>query len=219
MYVTAYLSKEIKPGKINYSPEHLLQMVQEMKLTHLPIFDGLDFVGNIAEEDLTELTFGDEDQDLLKDYTESFFLTEDHTLLDAIQLMYMNHTNVLPVITKENRYVGCVTQQTILEEMAKFPFISELAVSMVVSIASKDLSMSVITNIIESNNGKIFGLMLMDDTEDQSNVLVRFSSSNLLSIGETFERYGYQVVQKFYNDEKQELLQTRYAQLLKYMNT
>ncbi|RLZ10510.1 CBS domain-containing protein [Faecalibacter macacae] len=219
MYVTAYLSKEIKPGKINYSPEHLLQMVQDMKLTHLPIFDGLDFVGNIAEEDLAELTFGDEDQDLLKDYTESFFLTEDHTLLDAIQLMYMNHTNVLPVITKENRYVGCVTQQTILEEMAKFPFISELAVSMVVSIASKDLSMSVITNIIESNNGKIFGLMLMDNTEDQSNVLVRFSSSNLLSIGETFERYGYQVVQKFYNDEKQELLQTRYAQLLKYMNT
>ena len=80
MYVTAYLSKEIKPGKINYSPEHLLQMVQEMKLTHLPIFDGLDFVGNIAEEDLTELTFGDEDQDLLKDYTESFFLTEDHII-------------------------------------------------------------------------------------------------------------------------------------------
>lgn len=219
MYVTAYLSKEIKPGKINYSPERLLQMVQEMKLTHLPIFDGLDFIGNIAEEDLVELTFGDQDQEILKDFTESFYLTEDHTLLDAIQMMYMNHTNVLPVITVHNKYIGCVTQQTILDAMAKFPFISELAVSMVVSIASKDLSMSVITNIIESNNGKVLGLVIAEEVEDQVSVLVRFSSSNLLSIGETFERYGYQVVQKFYNDEKQELLQSRYAQLLKYMNT
>ena len=219
MYVTAYLSKEIKPGKINYSPERLLQMVQEMKLTHLPIFDGLDFIGNIAEEDLVELTFGNQDQEILKDFTESFYLTEDHTLLDAIQMMYMNHTNVLPVITVHNKYIGCVTQQTILDAMAKFPFISELAVSMVVSIASKDLSMSVITNIIESNNGKVLGLVIAEEVEDQVSVLVRFSSSNLLSIGETFERYGYQVVQKFYNDEKQELLQSRYAQLLKYMNT
>ncbi|QTV06588.1 CBS domain-containing protein [Faecalibacter bovis] len=219
MYVTAYLSKEIKPGKINYSPEHLLEMVQEMKLTHLPIFDGLDFVGNIAEEDLVELTLGYENQDWIKNYTESFYLTEDHTLLDAIQMMYMNHTNVLPVISARNKYIGCVSQQTILEAMAKFPFVSELAVSMIVSIPSKDLSMSIITNIIESNNGKVFGLMLVDDVDDQANVFVRFSSSNLLSIGETFERYGYQVIQKFYNDEKQELLQSRYAQLLKYMNT
>ncbi|MBS7334170.1 MAG: CBS domain-containing protein [Weeksellaceae bacterium] len=219
MYVTAYLSKEIKPGKINYSPEHLLEMVQEMKLTHLPIFDGLDFVGNIAEEDLVELTLGYENQDWIKNYTESFYLTEDHTLLDAIQMMYMNHTNVLPVISAGNKYIGCVSQQTILEAMAKFPFVSELAVSMIVSIPSKDLSMSIITNIIESNNGKVFGLMLVDDVDDQANVFVRFSSSNLLSIGETFERYGYQVIQKFYNDEKQELLQSRYAQLLKYMNT
>lgn len=219
MYVTAYLSKEINPGKINYSPNQLLQMVQEMKLTHLPIFDGLDFVGNIAEEDLAELTFSENDKEVLKDYTESFYLREDHTLLDAIQLMYMNHTNVLPVISEQNKYIGCVTQQTVLDAMAKFPFISELAVSMIVSIASKDLSMSIITNIIESNNGKVLGLMMIDGVDDQANVLVRFSSSNLLSIGETFERYGYQVIQKFYNDEKQELLQSRYAQLLKYMNT
>ena len=218
MYITTYLSNDVKPGKLSYSTERLLQMVQEMKLTHLPIFDGLAFVGNIAEEDLVELTFSD-GEDNLTDFTENFYITEDQTIFDAIQLMYTNHSNILPVLSKEHKYIGLVTEQSLIEAMAKFPFISEVAVSMVVSIASKDLSMSVITNIIESNNGKVFGLMMIDEVDDQVNVLVRFSSSNLLSIGETFERYGYQVVQKFYNDEKQELLQNRYAQLLKYMNT
>ena len=219
MYVTTHLSKEIKPGKINSSIENLLQMVQEMKLTHLPLFRGLEFVGNIAEEDLIELAFDKNNEDVIENYTEFFYLTEDQTLFDAIQMMYVNHTNILPVLSKENKYIGCITQQAIIEAMANYPFISELAVSMIVAIDSKDLSMSVITNIIESNNGKVLGLMLIDNQDDLANVLVRFSSSNLLSIGETFERYGYQVIQKFYNDEKQELLQSRYAQLLKYMNT
>jgi len=218
MYITTYLSNDVKPGKVNYSTEHLLQMVQEMKLTHLPIFDGLEFVGNIAEEDLVELTFS-EDQNQITDFTENYFITEDQTIFDAIHLMYTNHTNVLTVLSRDHKYLGLVTEQSIIEALAKFPFISEIAVSMIVSIAAKDLSMSIITNIIESNNGKVLGLMIMDEVDEQAHVLVKFSSSNLLSIGETFERYGYQVIQKFYNDEKQELLQNRYAQLLKYMNT
>lgn len=219
MYISSYLSKEIKPGKVNFTPQRLLQMTQEMKLTHLPLFDGLEFVGNIAEEDLVELTFERDVKETIKDFTEPFFLTEDHTIFDAFQLMYMNHANVLPVLSKEHKYLGCVTEQSLVEALAKFPFISEVAVSMVVSIATKEVSMSAISNIIEANNGKIYGLMIIDEVDDRTYVLARFSSSNLLSIGETFERYGYQVVQKFYNDEKQELLQSRYAQLLKYMNT
>ena len=219
MYISAYLSKDVKPGKTSYSPQHLLQMSQEMKLSHLPIFKGLDFVGNIAEEELIELSFSDNHEELIYDYVEQFYMTEDQTLFEAIQLMYMNHANVLPVLNQDGKYVGCVTEQSILDGMAQFPFISEVGVSMLVSIASKDLSMSIISNIIESNNGKVYGILVVDEVDDRSNVLVKFSSSNLLAIGETFERYGYQVIQKFYNDEKQELLQSRYAQLVKYMNT
>jgi len=219
MYITTYISQEIKPGKVNYSPDRLLKMVKEMKLSHLPMFSGLDFIGNIAEEDLAELAFSENVAEDINDFTESFFISEDQTLFDAFQLMHINHTNILPVLSKELKYLGCVTEQNLVEALAKLPFIQELAVSMIVSIATKDLSISAISNIIEANNGKIFGLIVIEEQEDSTKVLVRFSSSNLLSIGETFERFGYQVIQKFYNDEKTELLQSRYAQLLKYMNT
>ena len=55
MYITEYLSNEVKPGKVNSTPSQLLEVVHEYKLTHLPLFKGLDFVGNISEEDLAEL--------------------------------------------------------------------------------------------------------------------------------------------------------------------
>ena len=218
MYITEYLSNEIKPGKVISSPSQLLEVVQENKLTHLPLFKGLDFVGNISEEDLIELSIDDEKVDYTS-YLESFYLSESSTLLDAIQMMYTNQANILPIINEQSRYVGFITEMDIINTFANFPFVAAQGVSMLVSIAEKDLSMTAISNIIEVNNGKILGMMIVGNKEDSVYVLLKFSSSNLLTIGETFERYGYQVIQKFYNDEKQELLQSRYAQLLKYMNT
>ena len=218
MYITEYLSNEIKPGKVNSSPSQLLEVVQENKLTHLSLFKGLDFVGNISEEDLIELSIDDEKVDYTS-YLESFYLSESSTLLDAIQMMYTNQANILPIINEQSRYVGFITEMDIINTFANFPFVAAQGVSMLVSIAEKDLSMTAISNIIEVNNGKILGMMIVGNKEDSVYVLLKFSSSNLLAIGETFERYGYQVIQKFYNDEKQELLQSRYAQLLKYMNT
>lgn len=218
MYITSYLTKDVRPGKVNFKTEDLLQMIQEMKLTHLPMFDGLDFIGNIAEEDLIELQTSLNNDDL-KNYTESFYLLEEHTVFDALQMMYLNHTNVLPVLSNELKYLGIVTEQSLIESLAKYPFVSSFAVSMIVSIATKDLSISTISNIVESNKGKIYGIFVTYESEDRTEVLVRFNAANLTSIGETFERYGFVVIQKFYNDEKQELLQSRYAQLLKYINT
>ena len=218
MYITEYISNEIKPGKFSYSPNQLLEVVQENKLTHLPMFKGLDFIGNISEEDLIELSFENKTVDYTS-YLENFFLTDSSTLLDAIQMMYTNQANILPIINEQSKYLGSITETDIISTFANFPFVSSEGVSMLVSIAEKDLSMTAISNIIEGNNGKIMGMMIVGYKDDNAYVLLKFSSSNLLTIGETFERYGYQVIQKFYNDEKQELLQSRYAQLLKYMNT
>lgn len=218
MYITSYLTNEVKPGKINYSAKQLLEIVQENKLTHLPMFDGLNFVGNISEEDLIELSHENEQVDY-SSYLENFFLSESSTLLEAVQMMYANQSNILPIINEQSRYVASITENDIIGAFASFPFVSSEGVSMLVSISEKDLSITAISNIIEGNNGKILGLMIVGNKEDRVYVLLKFSTSNLLAIGETFERYGYQVIQKFYNDEKQELLQNRYAQLLKYMNT
>ena len=173
---------------------------------------------NISEEDLAELAIDNEKIDY-SSYLENFFLSDSSTLLDAIQMMYTNQANILPIINEQSKYLGSITESDIIKTFANFPFVSGDGVSMLVSIVEKDLSMTAISNIVEANNGKILGMMIVGYKEDSVYVLVKFSSSNLLTIGETFERYGYQVIQKFYNDEKQELLQSRYAQLLKYMNT
>ena len=102
MYITEYISNEIKPGKFGYSPNQLLEVVQENKLTHLPMFKGLDFIGNISEEDLIELSFENKTVDYTS-YLENFFLTDSSTLLDAIQIMDTNQADYLPMINEQSK--------------------------------------------------------------------------------------------------------------------
>jgi len=48
-------------------------------------------------------------------------------------------------------------------------------------------------------------------------VTMKISNDNLSSIDETFERYGYHVVRKFYKDEKEDLIKDRYQYFQKYL--
>ena len=46
---------------------------------------------------------------------------------------------------------------------------------------------------------------------------MKINHDNLSSIDETFDRFGYHVVHKFYNDEKEELIKDRYQYFQKYL--
>lgn len=221
MYVTDYLSKELKPGKTSNSPRQLLQQMESYVVNHLPLFEGLTYIGNIAHEELIALM---EDQTTTsfdyKPYSDTFYLTSQHTLWDAIQLMDKEQTNCIPVFDEDGfKFLGLLTQEKLISGLADNEFISAQGVSMVITIHRQEYSMTTISNIIEANNGQFLAAVVLGYSEDDIQVLVKFNSENLLSIGETFERYGYQIVQKFYTDQKDQLLQHRYAQLLKFMNT
>ncbi len=217
MYATEYLNKDFLVGKINQNPESLLILMKDQKLTHLPLFDGLTYIGNIAIDDV-------EDNDLTTkedylDFTEKFYTTADNTILEVIKIMYRYQSNMMPVFDREEKYLGAILQEDILNYFATTPFIDDAGAEMLLSVPTLELSMTAVANIVESHNSKLLGSFLIDQNEDRTKLLIKVRSENILSIGETLERYGYQVIQKFYNDEKSELLSERYNQLLKYINS
>ena len=62
--------------------------------------------------------------------------------------------------------------------------------------------MTEITKIVESNNSKFYGAFISHVNDDVIQVTMKINHDNLSSIDETFDRFGYHVVHKFYNDEK-----------------
>lgn len=217
MYATEYLNKDFLVGKINQNPESLLILMKDQKLTHLPLFDGLTYIGNIAIDDVEDNDLSTKEDYL--DFTEKFYTTADNTILEVIKIMYRYQSNMMPVFDKEEKYLGTILQEDILNYFATTPFIDDAGAEMLLSVPTVELSMTAVANIVESHNSKLLGSFLIDQNEDRTKLLIKVRSENILSIGETLERYGYQVIQKFYNDEKSELLSERYNQLLKYINS
>lgn len=216
MYTTEYLNLDFQPAKTKQTASGILQSVNDQKLTHIPVFDQMRFIGNISEEDLIDLSY--EDQTNYQDFTEKFYVTNAHTILDAIKMMYQYQSNMIPVLDRDEKYLGTILQSDVMDRIATTAFVEEAGAEMLLSIPTSDLSLTAIANIVESHNSKLLGVFVLGQEDDRSKILIKVRTENILSIGETLERYGYQVVQKFYNDEKTELLNDRYNQLLKYIN-
>jgi hypothetical protein len=101
--------------------------------------------------------------------------------------------------------------------LSKYPLFSERGAVLTVETSLKSYSMTEIAKIVESNNSKFYGSFISFINDEIVQVTMKISNENLSSIDETFERYGYHVVRKFYNDEKEDLIKDRYQYFQKYL--
>ena len=88
---------------------------------------------------------------------------------------------------------------------------------MVVQTSNRHYSFTEIAKIVEGNNAKIYGCFLSSVEDDYIQITLKISNENLSSIDETFERFGYSVVHKYYNDEKDDLMKDRFGFFQKYL--
>ena len=153
----------------------------------------------------------------LEHHFEKFALLDDGNILDSIKLFHTFNSNVVPIINKLEKYQGYLSCDDVFCEFAKYPLFSENGALLVVQINKRSYSMTDVCKIVESNNGKIYGCYISAFVEDDVQITLKISSENLSSIDETFERYGYNVVLKYYDDEKEELLKDRFGFFQKYM--
>lgn len=216
MLIKDLISKELGPCYLHNSVEYFLKTIYEYKLTHIPVFDGLSFVGNISEEYLNELPL-EEKLTYVKPYLSYFSITEYSSVFEAIKKFYTHDCNIIPVLDKNEKYIGYILIEDVIAIISKMPWIAEPTAMIIVSIPEKRFSMSEVTKIIESNNGKIFSSFISRFVNETIEITVKFSVQNLTSVSETFERFGYQIIHKFFQDEKKQLIDNRYEQLMKYL--
>ncbi len=217
MLVNHYISKDFIPPNLNSTVETAGNLLADLSLTHIPVFEGLNFIGNIPKETIeaTKLSIklGE-----VKHHAEYFYITENASLFDAVQLFHNHSANILPVINEEKHYLGLLLMEDVISALSTMPFIVEPGSIMTVEINQKQFSISEISKIVESNNARITGLFVTAYREEKVQITIKMISENISSVSETFERFGYTVVHKFYNDEKEEMMRDRFEQLMKYLD-
>ncbi|WP_417428182.1 CBS domain-containing protein [Halpernia sp.] len=215
MFIQDYISKDYPDFDIADSIEEAAEIAREFSYSHVFVTKNKLFLGAISLAFLEESPEGILQS--LEIHFERFAVLEDGHLLDSIKLFHIFNSNLVPVIDKEERYLGYISCDDIFNEFSKYPLFSEIGAVIIVQKNYRDYSFSEISKIIEENNSKIFGSFISSLERDEVQITLKISSENLSSIDETFERYGYEVVEKHYDDEKEELLKARFGFFQKYL--
>ena len=215
MLIIDYLSKDYPSFDVEDAVDEALEMAQEFGFTHVFVEKNNTFYGGICKEFLEENP-NKKIGDILM-HTERFAILENNPILDSIKLFYTFNANLVPVIDKSEKYLGYISYDDVFGEFSKYPLFSENGAILTVETSAKNYSMTEIATIVESNNLRFYGSFINLINEDIVQVTMKISTGNLSSVDETFERYGYQIVHKFYNDEKGELIKDRYQYFQKYL--
>jgi predicted transcriptional regulator len=216
MIITNYISKNVLTLYENDTVSRAEKLMIDLGVSHYPVISKGKVKGNIGLNIIRDL----EKSELLKDHLldlEQFYLHDNAILFDTLHVFSENETNIIPIISFKEKFLGFVLEETVIEELASFQFTNECGVYMIITTPIKKYSISEIANIVESNNGRILGILLVNTDEDSTQIVLKISAENISSIGDTFERFGYQISNKYFEDSKQELLKERFDQLQKFM--
>ncbi|MCO6564435.1 MAG: CBS domain-containing protein [Apibacter sp.] len=216
MIITNYISNDVLTLYESDTVAKAEQLMIDLGVSHYPVISKGKVKGNIGWNIIRDLG----KSELLKDHLldlEPFYLHDNSILFDSLHVFSENETNIIPIISFKEKFLGVVLEETVIEELASFQFITEFGVYMIITTPIKKYSTSEIANIVESNNGRILGMLLANTDEDSTQIILKISAENINSIGDTFERFGYQISNKYFEDSKQELLKERYDQLQKFM--
>ena len=215
--IKEYISNDLKPLDSQETIENIQDFFAELTFSHFPIVEESIYIGSVSAEDIE--TFDGHKKIAEYRYTfESFFARTNMVWLDVLEVFAKHNTNLVPVLDEMNNYVGYYEIQDVMKFFNETPFLKEQGGIIVIKKGVLDFSMSQITQIVESNNGKILGLFISDATVDSVEITIKIALGAMNEIIQTFRRYNYEIISEHQEDTYINSLKERSDYLDKYLN-
>jgi hypothetical protein len=138
--------------------------------------------------------------------------------LDVLEVFARNNSNIVPILNEANNYIGYYEITDVIKFLNETPFLKETGGIIVVEKPTADYSMSQITQIVESNNGKLLGVFVSEANTEKVQVTIKTTLGAMNEIIQSFRRYNYEIVSEHHEDNYLNTLKERSEYLDKYLN-
>ncbi|RTY95649.1 CBS domain-containing protein [Flavobacterium sp. GSP27] len=215
--ITDYITNDFKAINNQDTIAVVQEFFNDVHFSHFPIIEEGVYLGSIAREDLETFDSTKKVSDFR--YSLEGFFTRTNTIwLDVLEVFAKNQTNLVPVLDENNTYVGYYQIEDIMKFFHETPFLKEPGGVIVVKKAALDYSMSQITQIVESNNGKLLGVFVSELDVESVEVTLKITLGAINEIIQTFRRYDYEIISEHQEDNYINNLKERSDYLDKYLN-
>ena len=216
MLLSEFVINDLTPSSTETLIGELHEVFKGLNYSHIPILNNGDYLGCLSETDAMCFESMDKVNDL-KYAIEVFYVQNSTLWLNVLKSFAENDSNIMPVLDAENNYLGYYRLNDIISIFNNTPFFCERGGIIVVEKSNINFSFSEISQIVESNNVKIFGAFISNTGNEFSQITIKTGSSDLTQIILDFRRFGYNIISEHEDDELLKTLKERSYYLNNYL--
>jgi len=213
------ITDEIPPIKTTDTGLKAMKWMDEFKVSHLPIVNGIEFLGLISDNDLLDLNQPDAELGTQMKTMALPHVTERHHIYDVIRLIAAHNLTLVPVLDDDKNYIGAITLSHLMTQFSGIASINDPGGILVLEMGEHDYSMMEMGRIVEGNDAKILSSYITSKTEStQLEVTLKINKEDLSGIMQTFTRYNYTIKASFQESIFKDDLKNRYDELMNFIN-
>lgn len=188
-------------------------------LSHLPIVNDAELLGVLSGQEIMEAEDPEQSVGSIRISLLLSFVSSSQHVYDALGMMADQKLSMVPVVDDNKNYLGSVTQDGLLEYCSLLTSGSQPGGIIILEMNERDLSMSEIARIVESNNARILSYFT-ESSADSSTIMLtlKLNKTDITAILATFERFNYQVKISFQPDNFKDDTLGRYESFMNYLN-
>ncbi len=194
------------------------QLINDFKLTHLPVISEKKYLGLISEDDLLDF---DDDKAIIENINEHIqliYVPDDVHFLNAIGFCNQYESNIVPVLDKEAVFIGVITATELLKMLGEFSGANEIGGIIVLETERIHFSLSEISRIVESNDCTILHLNTMTNVSNGAlQITLHLNKREIAAVAATFQRFEYHIVHQFGFDKFEDRSDTNFRNLMNYL--
>jgi len=214
------INEVLIPLKTSDSGALAMGLMDEYRVSHLPIVNDQVLLGVISDTDIHNLHAFDEPLGNHPLSLQGAYIRAYQPLYEVIQTMADLKLTLLPVIDDKDQYLGVITLTGLVHHLAQITSIDRQGGIIVLEMAEKDYSLAQLCQIVEANDALILSAYITSFPDStRLEVTLKINRMELGSILQAFNRYGLTVKSTYANqDSFTEILQERFDGLMNYLN-
>jgi acetoin utilization protein AcuB len=196
-----------------------LRLMNEYHLTQLPMVLENKYLALVEEDDILDLEDAEVSLENMEYNGPKPSVIESAHVFEALKLFYEMKLSVLPVISRENEYLGVLTKDNLLAMMAQYNGVKEPGGILALDLEPRDYSISEIARIAESNDVTLLSVnTITNPATGRLEVLLKTNRQELQGLVATFERFNYTIKYTITEEQEEDLVKKNYDLLMNYIS-
>lgn len=196
----------------------VIDFLDEHEYSHIALVDTDQiWMGNLPATLLYEV---DETEALatILYQVEPFFVSLTDGLAKIADTFIQNKCNILPVLDEDMHLKGILPKSALTDYLLESTFLTEAGTTLIIETKTEACSFSNITQIVESNNNKLLGILVLSTLENKTQLLLRLTQKNIETIIYDLRRFDFTIMSQHDEDLHQNKLIEHSNYLNKFLN-